>query len=280
MGDFEIDTRLEPVGDGRFTAKLSPDWEIWGPSGGYVASIALRAAGEVARVRRPACFSGHFVSVGRFDVVDVEVRTIKAGRRSESLAVSISQDGKSLFEGLVRTAAEGPGLEHDVAEFPKLGRPSELRSIEEVVDEQLGDEATGPPFPFWTNFDVKPVWPERIQPGPRKAYEPVFREWYRFAPRASFDDAFLDAARALMMVDTASWIAASQPHPDSGFTAPNLDVTAWFHRAEPASEWLLMDHRSRVAEAGLMGTEASIWSESGRLLATGGAQLFCVQLPG
>lgn len=279
MGDFEVDTRLEQVGEGRFRATLSRDWEIWGPNGGYVASIALRAAGEVAQVKRPASFSGHFVSVGSFDAVDVEVRTIRAGRRAESLAVSIAQRGKPLFEGLLRTAAQGPGLEHDVAQIPEQTPPSELRSIQEVVEEQLGDEAEGPSFPFWLNFDVKPIWPERISAAPREAYEPIFREWYRFTPRACFDDPFLDAARSLMMIDTASWIAASQPYPNSGFTAPNLDVTAWFHRFEPRAEWLLLDHRCRVAEAGLMGTDACIWSESGKLLATGGAQLFCIPNP-
>jgi acyl-CoA thioesterase len=66
---------------------------------------------------------------------------------------------------------------------------------------------------------------------------------------------------------------------NGAFTAPNLDVTAWFHRAEPETEWLMVDTQCDLAEAALMGTTARIWSESGKLLATGGAQLFCVPLP-
>jgi len=81
------------------------------------------------------------------------------------------------------------------------------------------------------------------------------------------------------MIDTASWIAANQPHPNADFTAPNIDVTAWFHQFDPKSEWLLTDHRCDVAAGGLMGTHARIWSESGKLLATGGAQLMCVPNP-
>jgi acyl-CoA thioesterase-2 len=276
MGDFEIDTRLEPVGtagEGRFRAVLSRDWEIWGPNGGYVASIALRAAGQVAKIARPATFSGHFLSVAGFDVVDVAVRTIRAGRRAESLAVSIQQGDRPVFEGLVRTAALAPGLEHDVAVMPDVPRPKDLKLVTELLTPEQLEE--GPPFPFWLNFDSKPVEPDRFGEPERKPRAPVFREWYRFAPRATFDDPFLDAARALLMIDTASWIAASQPHPDSGFVAPNLDVTAWFHRFEPESEWLLMDNASQLAEGGLMATDARIWSESGRLLATGGAQLLC-----
>lgn len=255
MSDFELDTRLERIDENRFRATFSRDWEIWGPSGGYVASIALRAAGQIAKVQRPASFSGHFLAVGRFETVDVEVRTLRAGRRAESFAVSISQAGRPLFECLVRTAAKVPGLEHDVAEMPEKSRPDELKFIQEVIEERLGEEAENSPFPFWSNFDVKPVWPERFVLGARQAHDPIFHEWYRFAPRACFEDPFLDAARSLMMIDTASWIAACQPHPDGAFIAPNH------------------------AEAGLMGTDSRIWSESGKLLATGGAQLFCVPQP-
>jgi acyl-CoA thioesterase-2 len=45
MGDLAADTRVEQVGNGRYGAHLSSEWEIWGPMGGYVAAIALRAAG-------------------------------------------------------------------------------------------------------------------------------------------------------------------------------------------------------------------------------------------
>jgi acyl-CoA thioesterase len=77
-----------------------------------------------------------------------------------------------------------------------------------------------------------------------------------------------------------SWPAACQPHPDSAFIAPNLDVTAWFHAAAPESEWLFSEHESRLAAGGLMGTSGRVWSRDGRLLASGGAQLFCVPRPG
>jgi hypothetical protein len=53
MGDLERDTRLAG-GEGRYTATLSRDWEIWGPNGGYLASLALRAAGaQLFCVPRP-----------------------------------------------------------------------------------------------------------------------------------------------------------------------------------------------------------------------------------
>ena len=51
MGDLEHDTRLSGA-DGRYTATISEDWRIWGPNGGYMAAVALRAAGMEAAIRR------------------------------------------------------------------------------------------------------------------------------------------------------------------------------------------------------------------------------------
>jgi acyl-CoA thioesterase-2 len=269
MGDFEADTRVEGE-QGRYRAMLSRDWEIWGPNGGYVATIALRAAGREARIARPASLAAHFLGVARFEAVDVEVTPLHQGRSSESFRVGVRQGERPILEAIVRTAARGPGLEHDVARAPELPAPEGLRNRDELYKAEWG-----PPFPFWSNLETRPIHPERFEEEPRPR-EPVWREWYRFRPRATFDDPFVDAGRVLLLLDTLSWPAASQPHPDAPFRAPNLDVTAWFHRAEPESEWLLADHESHVAEGGLMGTTGRVWSRAGRLLASGGAQLFCV----
>jgi acyl-CoA thioesterase-2 len=273
VGDFERDTEISGSG-GRYRAVLSEDWRIWGPNGGYLASIALRAVGREAAIPRPASVHCHFLAVGRFEEVELEVEPVRVGKRSESFRVRMLQDGKPLLEGLVRTAASGPGLVHDVAAMPEVPAPEGLRNGEQLRrDYQLEDR---PLFPFWQNLEWRPLDPERFA-GERKASPPVWRQWYRFRPRATFDDPWLDAARMLVLVDTLTWPAAVQPHePEPAYTAPNLDVTAWFHRGAPSEAWLLADHACDVAEDGLMGTRARVWSRDGRLLASGGAQLFCV----
>src|SRR3990172_4986910 len=118
MGDFDLDTRVEG-GDGRYRAAISRHWEIWGPNGGYLAAIALRAAGQEARIARPASFACHFLSIPRFEPVDLQVTPAHRGRRAESIHVVMSQAGRPIVQGLLRTAAEGPGLEHDVAVMPE-----------------------------------------------------------------------------------------------------------------------------------------------------------------
>ena len=97
MGDLAVDTAIEGS-DGRYRAQLSRDWEIWGPNGGYLAVIALRAAGTHTSLRRPATFSCHYLGVADFDAVDLEVRTIRGSRRAASIAVSMTQAGKTILE--------------------------------------------------------------------------------------------------------------------------------------------------------------------------------------
>jgi acyl-CoA thioesterase-2 len=272
MGDFEVDTRVEG-GDGRYTATLSPDWEIWGPAGGYVAAIALRAAGGEARIARPASFSGHFLRVGRFAPVELEVSATQRGRRTESLHVVMRQEGRALLQAVVRTAAEGPGLEHDVSRMPDVAAPESLESAADLFPDRPS------PYRFWTNLETRILDVERaLEPLPRRPSPPHHCEWYRFVPRASFDDPFVEAARALLLMDVMAWPAAARPHPEGEFQAPNLDVTAWFHQPAAGSEWLLMDYEAPIAKGALMGASGRVWSGDGRLLASGGAQLLCVPL--
>src|SRR3954470_181632 len=101
MGDLSVDTAVQPLGDGRYRAKLSRDWEIWGPMGGYVAAIALRAAGAAASLARPARFFCHYLSVARFETIDIDVTSIRRGRSAETLRVSLSQGEKAVMEATV-----------------------------------------------------------------------------------------------------------------------------------------------------------------------------------
>jgi len=273
MGDFVADTAVEGS-DGAFRARVSRDWEIWGPNGGYVAAIALRAAGAATTLARPASFAGHFLGVADFDVVDIQVTTLRAASRAASLRVSITQQGRPIFEAIVWAVAEVDGLMHDVAEMPAVPPAAALPAMEDLVSEADRQQR----HRFWDNFEVRPIawvpWDQRT-PG-----APAWREWYRFRPRATCDDAFADAARSLLLIDTMGWPAACRAHPrDSGFVAPSLDVYAQFHRAAPRSEWLLVDAVAPVAAHGLIGGQIRVWSSDGGLLASGGGQLLCRPAP-
>ena len=269
MGDLFADTAVEG-GDGRYRARLSRDWEIWGPNGGYVAAVALRAAGAATTLRRPASFVGHFLGVADFDVVEIEVTSLRAVKRAESLRVSLTQQGKPIFDAMVWAVGDVDGLEHDAARMPDVPPPAALQSTEELIPPQ--DMAQR--HRFWINMEVRPVawvpWAERV-PG-----APAVQEWFRFRPRASCDEPFADAARSLLLIDTMGWPAACYAHPrNAGWIAPSLDVTAQFHRLVPTSEWLLVDATAPVATDGMIGGQVRIWATDGRLVASGGGQLLC-----
>src|SRR5688500_18162516 len=97
VDDLAFDTR--PTGsNGRYTTTLSRDWQIMGPNGGYLAAIALQAAGLEARIRRPASISCHSLAVARFEPVEIEVRILQQGRRAEAFHVAMTQGGRAIVQ--------------------------------------------------------------------------------------------------------------------------------------------------------------------------------------
>lgn len=254
--------------DGQLSASLSDQWEIWGPNGGYLAAIALRAAGSVAQIQKPRSFYCHFLSSPSFDRVEIEATSLKRGSRAESLSVGMSQQGKPILQALVKTAVDGPGHTHQHPTMPDVPSPDQIEQYEYVPGPDR------PAFRFWENVERRPI---PVESGDRS---PIVRVWTRFRPTACFEDPFLDAARSLILLDTFGFPAAYQRYRSWDYLAPNLDTSLWIHRFNPACEWLLVDHECSVAADGLMGVSGKIWDTEGRLLATGAAHLYCIENPG
>lgn len=278
MGDLADDTAVRPSGhgDGHYEATLSPEWEIWGPMGGYVAACALRAVGAATEQPRPATFSCHYLGVARFGPVDLQVETRRSGRTAASHRVEVTQEGRPILDATVWSVGDVEGLEHDETTAPDVPGPDDLPYLREL----LPDDAEGPPFPFWNNLDAKPVdfevdWPPD---GPRPAR---WREWLRFTPTATFEDPWVDAARSVILVDLPSWPSAHRPHAwrQPPFIAPTLDLNVAFHRPTAGHEWLLCEGAAPVSTDGLFGWNARVWSPGGRLHASGGGQCLYRRLP-
>src|SRR3989440_1076058 len=171
VGDLAVDTAIEGS-DGRYRARLSRDWEIWGPNGGYLAVIALRAAGAHTPLRRPATFSCHYLGVADFDAVDLDVRTIRASRRTASIAVSMTQAGKPILEAQAWVVGDVDGLEHDAAPMPAVAPPDNLPN----VDELMTGQERGPHPAFWSNSEGRPLaWLPRAGWGAREPTGPNLR---------------------------------------------------------------------------------------------------------
>jgi acyl-CoA thioesterase II len=275
MGDLAGDTAVTPMGDGRFEATLNPDWEIWGPMGGYVAACALRAAGASSEHVRPAAFSCHYLGVAQFGVIDVQVSTRKRGRSATAQRVEVTQEGRPILDAMVWSVNDGEGLEHDETTMPAVPGPDGLPLIRDLMPPDVA-----PIYPFWENLEAKPLQFESEWPpdGPRPAR---WQEWLRFQPTPTFDDPWVDATRCVILVDLPSWPSAHRPHAwqQPPFIAPTLDLNVAFHQPTNNEDWLLCDGAAPLSTGGLFGWTARIWSPSGQLHASGGGQCLYRRLP-
>jgi acyl-CoA thioesterase II len=271
MSDLERATRLSGE-RGSYTITLSEDWKVFAPHGGYLTAIALRAAGKVAQIQRPSSMYCHFLRVAEVAEVELQVVPLAQGKRTESLRVVMTQQGKVILEAMVRTAQQGPGVEHvyqrmpDVAPPHGLPRPAELRSPQQP-----------PPHPMWSNFDRRVLQRERFDwPTPR--LPPYWLEWFRLPTEADFSDPFLDAGRSAVLLDLLTWPLVAIYHDNPPFMGASLDLALWFHDFDPSGEWLLAEARSEVARAGQVSCQGRVFSEQGALLATSGSQQLCVAM--
>lgn len=270
MGDLGIDTAVEGSG-GHYTATVSRDWEIWGPNGGYIAAIALRAAGAYSRFDRPVSMVSNFLGVADFDsIVDLDVTTLREAKRAQSVRVAMTQRGQPIFDAMVWSVGDVAGVEHNVTEMPDAPDPESLRSASDRMAE-LGIE---PNFKFWDNFDQRPTtWVEDWENRPPSP--PVAGDWYRFIPRSTFDDPWLDACRSLILLDTLGWPAAVRLHTRTEYIAPSIDLSVAFHRAKPDEPWIYAQASCPSASGGLIACESRTWARDGTLLAVGASQLLC-----
>jgi acyl-CoA thioesterase II len=248
--------------------------------GGYAASVALRAVGAEVPGHRPASFSCLYLGVAGFDdPVDIEVTPVKVGRTIGFHRASITQAGRPIIEAMVasvdRDSPTEHALEHYDGDPPAVGPPLDYPNVDERFA-AMNEEKPAPPFKFWLNFEQRPVvwrdaWP------PEESLPPTWQCWCRLVGDGAYDDPWLDACRAVILVDVQSWPAAHPPHAYKQLPvyAPSVDLYVAFHEANPWDEWLLTDGHSATAVGGLMGWTGRLWEPSGRLVASGTGQLIC-----
>jgi acyl-CoA thioesterase II len=277
VGDLAADTAVDGEA-GRYVGEVSRDWEIWGANGGYLASIALRAAGAHTGRVRPASLTCQFLRAGRFEPIELEVETVRATRRADAVHVRAVQGGDAVLTAQVWAVDDNDGLEHLHTSRPIEGPPEAVPTVRERL-EAAGRADESPPFRFWENFDARPLhwvddWEDR-QPG-----RPEAGGWYRFLPVDSYQDPWVDACRSVILADTFTWPAAVQAHPPGrGFIAPSLDLAVQLHHHAADSPWLLVWGVAPVAHRGTIGCTSQVWAEDGRLAAVAIGTCLCVPAP-
>jgi len=280
MGDLGKDTAVELIEPGLYRGCLNQDWEIWGPNGGYIASVAMRAAAAHAELPRPASFSCQYLAVGEFTDVDARVVTTRRTKRAEPVTVELHQGERLLLTAQAWFIDDKhEGLEHDFADPPDAPHWSTLPTIAERVAAMPERDENFTPFNFWLNFDERPTsWVDNWED--REAGDPIFTNWLKFEPRPDVDDVAIDAARLIVLADTVSWPAAVRAHkPPLYWMAPSLDLNVQFHRFRPECDWLLMYGRADVSTQGLFAFNGQVWTDDNVLLASSSGQCFYRAMP-
>jgi acyl-CoA thioesterase len=102
--DFDRAIALVPLGEHRYAGEVEDGWGAPpGPNGGYLAAIVVNAMqadlapdGE----RQLRSLSAHYLRPARPGPVEVEIGTVRAGRRFSTLHATVSQNGKEIITAL------------------------------------------------------------------------------------------------------------------------------------------------------------------------------------
>jgi acyl-CoA thioesterase len=265
MGTFARDTAVFRDGDG-FRATLDPDWCVWSPAGGYLLAILLRTAGLASEFPKPVSMSCHFLAAPQFGEVTLTATSLRKTRIAESLHVAMRQGERAILDALLWVGETVPGYEQADARPPDVPRHETLtaRAIPKV---------TGGMHTMWSHLEHRPCGigaAERKEPG-----EPRQRDWIRLRDFEPDKDAFLDAGRLALVLDSYTWPAAAHAHAgDARFIAPTLSFSIEFLQTT-SSEWVLSDAYAPLASDGRIGITNRVWSPEGRLLALGNGTLVC-----
>lgn len=272
MADLDHDTAVHLVESNEacsiFAATVSDGWAIWGPMGGYLASIALRAAGARCGRTRPASINANFLAVAAYDDLTATVTTIRTTRVATCLRVELRQGERAVLEATVWGTDTVDGLTHHTERTrPPVAGPDGLDTFVDLLT--AAGETT--PFEFWNRLDYRPTqWIEDWEH--RAPREPETSSWYRFLDYSPNGDRWLDDCRLLITTDLDAWGPATYPHTgELAWFAPTIELSCRF--LQPASEWLLSWGSAPVAHEGLIGVQSEIWSPDDRLLAIGGSTL-------
>lgn len=253
MSQFDDETRLQPAGEGRWTGRVHPAWNIGGnPNGGYLLALAMAAARELAPGHPdPLSTTVHYLRPG-LPGAECEVRAtrIRSGRTLSTVQATLLQDGK---ERLVLMAAYG-NLD-DGSGSTTLGvDPPAIPPPDECV--QRSGEEQGIDLPILSRVDIR-LHPDEARAG--AAGQAQVTGWIRLRDGREPDShalpLFVDAypPSVFGLLGVVGWV-------------PTLELTVHVRR-RPAPGWVLGQFRTRDLVAGRLIEDGMLWDSTGTLVA-------------
>lgn len=286
MSNLERQTAVERTGDGTYRGEIVEDWKMWVPVGGYLTSIAMRAAQAHASstMTRPVSVSCHYVNEAKVGPADLEVTTLRSTDRASSFLVQMKQDGKDILTALVAAAPSvdvGPTLNWQEAPAAPSPEEGEATILDDDVLALMGDE------PFWKNLEfrmikglmgshnypgVEDLTEEEMKYVPRR--DAHIRGWQRMPCGEGQKDLWVDACRSVIITAAMQFATVADPFtPPLTFIAPTMSLTVDFHTFHPEADWLLADALGSHVGDGILGAETRLWTQNGDFICTANSKM-------
>jgi acyl-CoA thioesterase len=272
IGNFAEDTAVVPHPEraGRYTANLSPNWNILYVFGGVTMATAVNAAR--AAVTQPnfelQMATATFLAPIQAGPQTLDVRTLRAGKGAEQLTVEMrggapSDEPTSSDLHVVCTFA--PKRRTDITfvdlAFPDVPAPEQVERIKAPPGFGVAR------LPYNYSVESRPVlgnlpWDTEWKAGPAR-----WAAWHRLRNNVRRPDGTLDP---LVYVPAADMIGpavlqAKGPGPRLTMVI-SLEISLHVF-ASTESEWLLQDARATQAADGYATGIVNLWDERGTLVA-------------
>lgn len=252
---FRAATAVTSVGDGRYTGRVAPGWDIVGnANGGYLLALASRAMAEAVG-RPPLTVTGHFLAPGRAGPCEIEVRAIRMGRRTATASAVLRVEGTDVL-ALLGTFAD-PRLDPDAPSVVTV-EPPDLPPLDECLrggPPTLGD---GPSF-----GDRVVCWYHPDDSGfalGEPSGSARMRAWCHFA-----DEAPIDVFGLVLMADVLAPVVLNRPEFPPSW-APTLELTVHI-RSHPAPGPVRGLFESRVIRNGVFEEDGVLFDAAGSVVA-------------
>lgn len=253
--DFDDDTALRALGDGRYEGMVTDRWDVGDvPNGGYVLALAVRALARGLPHPDPMTVTGHYLRRASHVPSTIDVAVIRSGRTTATGEAVLRQDGSERLRvlGTYGDLSTARGPTHLSNGPPGLPPPSRCT--------RASDHAMpgGAAVPIMRRVDLRfpPGMPGWAHGTPSGSAELV--AWLRFA-----DGRPVDTLALPLLVD-----CFPPPIFELGLVGwiPTIELTCHV-RARPEPGWLRCAVRTRFLQSGLLDEEIEVWDEGDRLVA-------------
>lgn len=256
--DFDRETAVTPLGDGRYESRLDTAWWVHrGPNGGYLAAIALRALTDAVDdpTRAPRSLTVHYAAPPAEGRLEIATTIERAGRSLSSCSARMEQGSRLIGLALAAFSEPRPGLALCDLVMPVVPPPEDIEPVVVTPDAPAiasrweHRRASGAPVMF----------------GGAPSTEAAGATWIRL-PEGHAVDAVVAAA----ISDAA--VPAIFSRIDEPIIVPTVDLTVHFRSALPVpgaqpDDFVLAAFRTGVVAEGFLEEDGEIWTRDGVLLA-------------